>query len=179
MSKADNPNELGTLGKQEMAMIVVGVVLIIIVGTYAATVVIALFNSSATITVTGSIDLGLFQGVVFSIAGAGILMLGLSQGQKIAGVVSSSLRGGGNGQWARNNTAKALNASITFYQEDIERSEKLKIKFQDMQVKYPSLKDNFDDEFVAIAADIVNAKKQLKDAIANKQKVMNDSGWNN
>lgn len=178
MSK-DDPNSLGNLSKSEMALIVVGAVLVLIVGTYSAAVIIGMLNSGSGIVVTGTIDLGLFQGVVFSIAGAGILMLGITQGQKVAGIVSSSLRGGGNGEWARQNTAKALNANIAFYQEDIERSLKLKQRFKDMQVKYPSLKDNFDDEFAACDTDIEIAREQLKDAIANKEKVMNDSGWNN
>ena len=176
MSKKDDPTQLGNLSKNEMAMIVVGAVLVLIVATYSATVIIGVWNGQDKIVVTGTIDLGLFQGVVFSIAGAGILMLGITQGSKLVAAASSVLNP--NGGWARQNMAKQLNNVIAFYQEDIERSIKLKQKLQDMKVKYPSLEGNFDDEFKVIDADIANAKQQLKDAIAEKEKVMNGLGWN-
>jgi len=177
MSK-DNPNQLGNLSKNEMAMIVVGVVLVLIVATYAATVIIGVWNGKDNIVVTGTIDLGLFQGVVFSIAGAGILMLGITQGQKIAAVVSSGLRSP-NGNWARTNMAKQLNQMIQFYADDIVRSEKLLAKFNSMKEQYPTLKDNFSEEIDAVSKDIVDAQKQMAEAIAEKKRVMNDQAWNN
>lgn len=80
----DDPNKLGNLSKRELALLIMAASITIVLVTYSAAIIMGLANPNTKIAVTGDIDLDLFQATVFTIVGAAILGLGISQGSKLA-----------------------------------------------------------------------------------------------
>lgn len=80
----DNANQLGPFSRKELAMLIVAVSIGIVLVTYSVAIIIGISDTDTKITITGTIDLNMFQTTVFSIVGAGIILLGISAGQKLA-----------------------------------------------------------------------------------------------
>lgn len=83
MAGEDNPNQIGVLSKRELALLIMAVSIAIVLCTYSAAIIMGMANPNTKIAVTGDIDLDLFQATVFTIVGAAILGLGISQGAKL------------------------------------------------------------------------------------------------
>ena len=79
----DDNNQLGPFSKKELSMLIVAISIGIVLVTYSVAIIIGMTDSDTRILVIGAIDLNMFQTTVFSIVGAGILLLGISAGSKL------------------------------------------------------------------------------------------------
>lgn len=79
----DNAGQLGPFSRKELAMLIVAISIGIVLVTYSTAIIIGIMDPDTKISITGTIDLNMFQTTVFSIVGAGIILLGISAGQKL------------------------------------------------------------------------------------------------
>ncbi|GEM_PF-5249037 len=83
MSAKDDTSQLGPFSRKELSMLIVSIAIGIVLVTYSVAIIVGMTDSDTKITVTGSIDLNMFQTTVFSIVGAGIILLGIAAGNKL------------------------------------------------------------------------------------------------
>lgn len=84
MSTQDDPANLGPFSKAEMSMLIVAISIGIVLVTYSVALIIGMMNPETDIVIGGTIDLSKFETTVFTIVGAGLVVLGITTGTKIA-----------------------------------------------------------------------------------------------
>jgi len=189
MSDPNNVIDVGGHTAKEYALFILLGGVIVLFGMGITAFVMAILNPETNVILTGSIDLTLIMGLMIGIGTAAVVFVGqqLNSKQMSAAtrqsddiwMAESGISNAPSGNWARENTGKQLNAVIERTVENLEGHVRFLEYLKDMQQRFPTLADNFKEEIAAEEKRIIKAENDVTNAIAEKERVMSLSGWNN